>query len=920
VDAAVFGRDAELMEIDAVLGAAASGFAGLVLEGDAGIGKTTVWRRGIDRAAARDYRVLSCRTAPAEARLSFAALGDLLAPLDRAAFDALPDPQRRALDAALLRADPAGAAPNPRAIGIGIVSLLSALAASAPIVLAIDDVQWLDRPSARALEFAFRRLEPHPVAVLATRRIGVRDRGNGLLAIGPGERTRTLRLGPLSLAALYRMVEDQLGRKLPRPLLARVERASAGNPFYALEIARTLGARPAAGEELPIPDDLSQLVAERLRKLPQRTREALLRVSALAQPTLALVAPGSLAPAEEAGLVRVATDGRIEFAHPLFASGIYAAAPRERRRKLHTELAESAVDVEERARHLMLASPPDAQDERVAALLHEAAQHAARRGAAEIAAELSERAAQLTPAPQIPLRHERLLRAAEQHAKAGDLDRARGLCEAVLGAASEGPVRAEALLVRAVTTSNARPAEAIRELEEALACAGGDSARVAQLEVALAATHVLGFDLAAAIRHAARAVEFAERSADTTLLAEALAMREVGRVLSGQPLDEAALARALALEDLEAGAPFRIRPSLSAAGAYAYVERFDVARALLVRTRERLLAGGDVLEMPWIHCLLAITSHAGGELERAELEANEAERAAALTGRDVSRVLTLMVRATTRAVRGDAPGTRADAAETQALSERMGWPYGAIGARFALGHLALSEGDPEAATGILEPPVRMVQAVGVYAFPIAIGVPDLIEALVATGNLERAAPPTDAFAAWGRRFDRPWALATSARCEALLAAATGDFDRALASAGQALIAHERLPMPFERGRTLLVLGQVQRRAGERRAARETLQQALSVFERVGAGLWAKRAAAEIARIGVRRAPDALTESEERVAELAAQGFTNPEIAARLFMSRRTVEANLARAYRKLDIRSRAELGATMARRKAGSPS
>jgi DNA-binding NarL/FixJ family response regulator len=117
-----------------------------------------------------------------------------------------------------------------------------------------------------------------------------------------------------------------------------------------------------------------------------------------------------------------------------------------------------------------------------------------------------------------------------------------------------------------------------------------------------------------------------------------------------------------------------------------------------------------------------------------------------------------------------------------------------------------------------------------------------------------------------------------------------------------------------------VLGQVQRRAGERRAARETLQQALSVFERVGAGLWAKRAAAEIARIGVRRAPDALTESEERVAELAAQGFTNPEIAARLFMSRRTVEANLARAYRKLDIRSRAELGATMARRKAGSPS
>jgi DNA-binding CsgD family transcriptional regulator len=213
----------------------------------------------------------------------------------------------------------------------------------------------------------------------------------------------------------------------------------------------------------------------------------------------------------------------------------------------------------------------------------------------------------------------------------------------------------------------------------------------------------------------------------------------------------------------------------------------------------------------------------------------------------------------------------------------------------------------------------VVQAVGVYEYPIGIGVPDLIEALVATGDLERAARLTEALGAWGRRFDHPWPLATSGRCEALLAAAAGDFARALAAAERALVAHERLPMPFERGRTLLVLGQVQRRAGERRAARETLQQALSVFERVGAGLWQKRAAAEIARIGVRRAPDALTESEQRVAELAAQGLTNPEIAARLFMSRRTVEANLARAYRKLDIRSRAELGATMARRRAGSP-
>jgi DNA-binding CsgD family transcriptional regulator len=920
VDAVTFGREAELAEVEAALASGRRGFAALVLEGDPGIGKTTVWRAAIANAAAEGCRVLSCRAVPAEARLSFAALGDLLAPVEADAFAALPDPQRRALDAALLRADAGGAGPNPRAIGTGIVTLLSALAASAPVVIAMDDVQWLDLPSARALDFAFRRLDAHPVAALATRRIGVRDRAGALLAAGSIERTRTLRLGPLSLAALYRIVEVELGRKLPRPLLVRIERASAGNPFFALEIARALGSRgsPAVGEDLPIPGDLSQLVVERMRRLPQRTRDALLRASALAQPTVALVAADALAPAEDAGVVRIAADGRIEFAHPLFANAVYGASPRERRRELHAALARLELDVEERARHLMLASAGDAEDESVARVLQEAGAHASRRGAAEIAAELFERSAQLTPVSQGQLRHESLLRAAQQQLKAGDPGRARALSEAVLGAAPAGPLRAEALLVRARTTSNARPAEAIPELEEALACADDDPLRLAQLEIALASAQVLAFRLAAAIRHAAHAVELAEQAADTALLAQAVALREVARVLSGEPLDEAALARALALEDLEADA--WIRPSLSAVGAYAYLGKMDVARARLVRVRERLVAGGEPLGMPWIHCLLALTSYAAGDLVSAEREASEAERAGALGGREIVRLLALMERAAIRALRGDAPGTRADAAETLEQSERMGWPHAAIGAHAALGHLALSGGDLEGARGILEPSIRLVEAVGVYEFPIAIGVPDLIEALVATGEAERAGSLTQALAAWGRRRDRPWALATAGRCEALLAAAASDFERALTATEQALVAHERLAMPFERARTMLVRGQLQRRAGERRAARETLQQALSVFEQVGARLWAERARAEIARIGVRRAPDELTESEERVAELAAQGLTNPEIAGRLFMSRRTVEANLARAYRKLEIRSRAELGAVMARRKAPSPS
>jgi DNA-binding NarL/FixJ family response regulator len=273
-----------------------------------------------------------------------------------------------------------------------------------------------------------------------------------------------------------------------------------------------------------------------------------------------------------------------------------------------------------------------------------------------------------------------------------------------------------------------------------------------------------------------------------------------------------------------------------------------------------------------------------------------------------------------RSQRGDAAGARADAAETLALSSRNNWAHGSIGVSWALGHLALSEGDPAEAVRALAPGVQLVEATGAYEWPIAMGVPDAIEAFAATGETERATRLVRALAEAGRRLDRAWALATSSRCEALLAAAAGDVSRASAAADAALVEHERVAMPFERARTLLVKGQVQRRAGERRAARATLEEAHALFRGMGAVLWSERASAEIARIGIRRAPAELTESEQRVAELAAAGHTNPEIAARLFMSRRTVEANLARAYRKLDIRSRAELGAVMAGRKATSSS
>ena len=275
--------------------------------------------------------------------------------------------------------------------------------------------------------------------------------------------------------------------------------------------------------------------------------------------------------------------------------------------------------------------------------------------------------------------------------------------------------------------------------------------------------------------------------------------------------------------------------------------------------------------------------------------------------------IALATRAIVRATRGNLPGSRDDGIDALARAEQVGWTPGANASRYALAFLSLSEDDPGAAVAWLDPVVGLVEAIGVFEFQFAMAIPDAIEALIARGDLPRAGRLTDSLAALGQRHDRPWALALSGRSRALLSAATGDLDQALAAAKQAVIEHERLPMPLELGRTLLVLGQLERRRGERRAARETLRRAEATFEAIGAQIWAEKARAEARRIGVRRAPTELTANEQLVAQLAVDGLTNREIAARMFMSRRTVEANLARAYLKLGVRSRAELAGRMPR-------
>lgn len=272
--AAVVGREEELGAVEALLEAVTQGPAAALIEGAAGIGKTTLWAAGVEAARRQGARTLVSTGAGAEVKLGYAALTDLLAEIEDAPIDALPAPQRRALGAALLRSEQAdGEPPDPRAVATGLVGVLEGLAETGPLLLAIDELQWLDQSSGRALRFALRRLRGR-VGLLAARRNPPEPPPQDELRLRDPERMRVLRLGPLGRSEIHRLLRARTGRTFPAPALARIDRIAAGNPFVALEMARALGAEGQAAAALP--ESLRELVAARLAGLQPEVLEALL--------------------------------------------------------------------------------------------------------------------------------------------------------------------------------------------------------------------------------------------------------------------------------------------------------------------------------------------------------------------------------------------------------------------------------------------------------------------------------------------------------------------------------------------------------------------------------------------------------------------------------------------------------------------
>jgi DNA-binding CsgD family transcriptional regulator len=912
----VVGREQELAAIAAFLDAPPDGPAAFLVEGEAGIGKSTLWLATIQAARFRGRQVLDAVPAEAERDLPFSALGDLLGGVIDSVIDRLSPPQARALKVALLLEDEGSRSRDRRAVALAFLSALRLLSADGEVLMAIDDVQWLDAASGDVLRYAVRRLRDEPIGLmLFSRRTGGGTDFGGLDTALSARSVHRLSVEPLSLGAVSRLLRIRLEAQFSRPDLERLHRLSGGNPFYALELGRALREGTLSlqvGTRLPA--GVEQLVSARIRALPAATRDTLAAAAAAAEPTLGLLAAATgkrastaLRPAVDGDVIVIDGDA-IRFAHPLLASAAYGSVSTTRARQLHAALAGAVGSADERARHLALSS--DAPDEAIAAELDEAAQRTRTRGAPSMAAEMLDQAYGLTPAAHMPQRIRRRIQAAEYHLEAGDTGRARGELEELLQLAPTGPQRAEVLVNLARTfTLKVGPQRAEQLFMEAGDHAGDDARIQVRVEGGLSWCAHLGGDLLRAEVHARAAVNLAEHLGDVPTLAATLANLSFIEFLMGRGYPAADMSRALELEArTDRFMPIFGRPSWIDGMLQGWSGNLEEAISQLVRARAQADERGDANALPYFASQLARMSQRAGRMAQADAYADESEDGVLETGQDEERQFSLAARALVDAHIGRVDAARGTIEEGLALSA-----IGSAPARFEFlairGFLDLSLADPLAAMTSFDSLLGEVPAGG-FNDP---GPPfryqaDAAEALTELGRLDEALALADWLQERGQTLHRPWALATAARCRALILAARGDIPGATEAIDVAGVEQRSVGEPLELGRTLLAKGTIARRGRHRRLARESIEAALAIFQGLGASLWVTRARAEAARIGGRSpSGDALTTTERQVAALIGEGLTNREAAARLFVTEHTVETALVRIYSKLGVRSRSEL-------------
>ncbi|MFD4511139.1 helix-turn-helix transcriptional regulator [Streptomyces sp. NPDC058457] len=899
-DPGILGRAAELGRLDRLLGAVDGGGPQvLVLTGEPGAGKSTLVDRTAERGRARGLGILRVRGSEGEAGLGLSGVHQLLHPL--LPGDGLPAGQREALDRAFgteaaryeLRLD-------QLSLCVSVLALVAEAAARGPLLLLVDDAQWLDLGSVDVLAFLARRLEGRPVVLLlAAREESVPARFDRDFP--------QVTLGPLSRSAAGLLLDAQ-----PDPprgkARAEILRQAAGNPLALIELPRALAlgrTGSAGGVALPLTARLENLFAADLSGLPSPTREALLLVAAAGTADLAdlvRAAPAldvvrALDPAERVGLVRVESD-RVLLRHPLVRSAVYHAASFHERRQTHLALAAVLAEEPDR-RAWQLAAAVTGQDAEVADALAESAERARGRGGYAAAATALERAAELTPAPE--LRARRLLTAAQSAMFAGHPQWV-GEMSGRVGDLTEDPLlRAEASLLGGwalgVTLRHEDALALLLSVAEACAASAPDLALSA---LSNAATSVYNSGAPYCRSELRRIRGLIDEDGDPAACAWA-------RAVIDAPGERLLLMRLLA-EGLAALAREESLGTLTALGGTAWIlDETEQAVRLLGRTMDLLRRAGSAGTNATVTQTLALALFENGSWTAAEEAAGEAFWMAAEAGADNVTVGARILRATLCALRGDHTAARTRAAEAVQGVDLRGSLSLQVRHRHAVGMAALAAGDHADAYEQLRATfTRGLRPAPVHYHASLYYLGDLAAAAVRAGRADDARKVVDAVAQDLKPDLSPRLTAVLHRATALLTD-TGDAEHHFRAA---LDDPATDCWPFEKALAHLDFGEWLRRHRRSAEARPHLNAALECFQRLDARPWTERTAAELRAAGAATATapgSELTPQESQIAELAAQGLTNRDIAARLYLSPRTVGYHLHKVFPKLGITARAQL-------------
>jgi DNA-binding CsgD family transcriptional regulator/tetratricopeptide (TPR) repeat protein len=906
----IVGRDSELAAVRRFVSPEGPEWGGCLVRGEAGIGKTIVWRAGVEAARVAGTRVLTVRCAEAEIPMALAGLCDALDPVLDEVANGLAEPQLAQLSVALGRAVDDDVRPDRLALARATAAALRLAADGGPVLLAVDDVQWLDPASARILSFAIRRLAGSSLRVLATQRASsAAEEPLNMRSAYPDPPVVEIELGPLTVGAIGHLVHSRGSQALPRPLLLRLHDASGGNPMYALEYAASVGdPQPTTGGRLPMPASLRDLVRSRVANLPAVVMPLLELVAVLERPTVpqlerAFADKDSAAMLDEAAgaaAIAVGEDGIVRLTHPLLAAAVYEEIAPARRRTLHLRAAELVSDEEERARHVALATFEPSEE--VAQMLDAAAARAAGRGAPEAAAELERHALRLTPESDEGSRHRRLLASALHLVEAGQTRQAQERIAVLLGPSIPSPVRAQALLCRAESEFRDRR-QLVHFLQDALQAAQDESRTRwhALIRLAHHGAFVSG-DAVLASETATAALDLALELSDDGLVEASAGLVSFHQAILGRPEPTMPHLTGLSARTEPRLPPWFNGPELAAGWRALWAADLPRARDVLRARYDRLSHQGSMLKLPFTLMPLIELEWRAGNWGVAEAYYGEAE----------SILGDILVFAYTRVLlagsRGRLEEARARVAEALADAERQNDQLAPLRNLWALGLLELSAGDPAAAWTALENLPAHIDALGIREPNLCPVLPDAIEALV---ELDRADEARRLLAKLEEQADglsHRWAVPAIRRCRGLLLLAEDRLPDALAEFDAASDAFSAVGHPLDAARSLLGAGAALRRAGERLAAATRIESAAAIFDELGAPVWRTRTQAELRRSRPRpRQDDGLTAAEVQVASLVGVGRTNKEVAAQLYMAISTVEAHLTRIYRKLGVRSRSEL-------------